>query len=318
MSELLRRRGSRQALPGARGLFGARRGRGARRRRRELRRRRAARRSALVGESGCGKSTTGRRVLRLIEPTAGRVLLRRRATSARSTRGELRAARRGMQIVFQDPFASLNPRMTVGEIAGASRSRIHGLARRAGAAQRVAELLEQVGLRARARAALPARVLRRPAPAHRHRARARAWSRASSSATSRSRRSTSRSRRRSSTCCRTCSSELGLAYLFIAHDLAVVQAHRRPRGRDVPRPHRRDRADERGSSRAPRHPYTQALLSAVPVPDPGSAPRPHRAAGRRAEPDRSAAGLPLPRAVRTRASAAPRGSRRSRPRAATV
>ncbi|HET9735592.1 MAG TPA: ATP-binding cassette domain-containing protein, partial [Burkholderiales bacterium] len=83
----------------------------------------------LVGESGCGKSTTGRCILRLIEPTAGEVRFDGQDVMAMDGRG-LRGLARGMQIIFQDPFASLNPRMTVGAIVGEALT-IHGLARNA-------------------------------------------------------------------------------------------------------------------------------------------------------------------------------------------
>ena len=99
----------------------------------------------LVGESGCGKSTLGRAILRLIEPTAGEV--RFGGTNLLELdRVGLRAKRRELQIVFQDPFSSLNPRMTVGQIIGEALD-IHGLTPTAEARrERIAELLEQVGL----------------------------------------------------------------------------------------------------------------------------------------------------------------------------
>jgi peptide/nickel transport system ATP-binding protein/oligopeptide transport system ATP-binding protein len=108
---------------------------------------------ALVGESGCGKSTTGRLILRLIEPTAGSVAFEGRSVfdlDAEATR----ALRRRMQIVFQDPYASLNPRMTVGDIVGEPIA-LHGLAKGRAIAERVGELLGVVGLR-------PAHALRYP------------------------------------------------------------------------------------------------------------------------------------------------------------
>ncbi|HMK68821.1 MAG TPA: ATP-binding cassette domain-containing protein, partial [Stellaceae bacterium] len=99
---------------------------------------------ALVGESGCGKSTTGRLVLRLLEPTAGVVRFDGRNIFELAP-GEVRGLRRTMQIVFQDPYASLNPRMTVGQIVG-EPLRLHGLAEGAGLKARVEELLGFVGL----------------------------------------------------------------------------------------------------------------------------------------------------------------------------
>lgn len=98
----------------------------------------------LVGESGCGKSTLGRAVLRLIEPTSGEVRYRSRDL-ARMSRTELREQRRHLQIIFQDPYASLNPRMTVGQIVGEPLTTF-GIARGAEVDQMVQNLLETVGL----------------------------------------------------------------------------------------------------------------------------------------------------------------------------
>ena len=98
----------------------------------------------LVGESGCGKSTLGRAILRLVEPTSGQVLFRNNDLAHLSTR-ELRKHRRHLQIIFQDPYASLNPRMTVGQIVGEPLDTFR-IARGREAEQRVQELLETVGL----------------------------------------------------------------------------------------------------------------------------------------------------------------------------
>ncbi len=130
---------------------------------------------ALVGESGCGKSTTGRSVMRLIEPQAGSVLLDG-VDVLKLDQNALREQRKRMQMIFQDPFACLNPRMNVGAAIAepllinklATRSRGARAGRRAAAPRRPV---------ARHGQPLPARVLRRPAPAHLHRARARASSR---------------------------------------------------------------------------------------------------------------------------------------------
>ncbi|HLN83165.1 MAG TPA: dipeptide ABC transporter ATP-binding protein [Candidatus Binatia bacterium] len=99
----------------------------------------------LVGESGCGKSTLGRTILRLIEPTSGEVIFHGKNLLALSAR-ELREMRREMQIIFQDPYASLNPRMRVGDIVGEGLE-IHKLAKGKAKRDRIMELLHQVGLR---------------------------------------------------------------------------------------------------------------------------------------------------------------------------
>jgi peptide/nickel transport system ATP-binding protein len=99
----------------------------------------------IVGESGCGKSTLGRTILRLIEPTSGEIIFQGKNLLALSQR-ELRDTRRQMQIIFQDPYASLNPRMRVGDIVGEGLE-IHRLARGKAKRERVMELLHQVGLR---------------------------------------------------------------------------------------------------------------------------------------------------------------------------
>ena len=150
----------------------------------------------------------------------GRVRVRRRRPRGAVAGRDARAAR-ALQIIFQDPFASLNPRMTVGQTL-AEPLALHGLAegRRR---ERVAELLRPRRPRRRStRAAIRTSSPAASGSASASRARSRS-SRGSSSATSRSPRSTCRSRRRSSTCCATCSARLGLTYLFIAHDLAVVK-----------------------------------------------------------------------------------------------
>ena len=188
-------------------------------------------------------------------------------TSRRSTGESVRPLRRRMQMVFQDPFASLNPRHSVGRIVG-EPLRTHGLARagkQAGA--RVRELLEIVGLPARRGDALPARVLRRPAPAHRPRPRARAQP-----GLHRRRRAGLGARRLDPGADR--QPARGAADRVRAH----VPLHR-PRPRRRPAHLRPDRGHvpRRGSSRCrradelydnPLHPYTISLLSAVPIPDP--------------------------------------------------
>jgi oligopeptide/dipeptide ABC transporter ATP-binding protein len=225
---------------------------------------------ALVGESGCGKSTTARLVLRLIEPTTGTI--RFEGSYIQDQRGEpLRALRRRMQIVFQDPFASLNPRMTVGQILEEPLI-VHRLGDATFRGARVAELLSVVGLAAyharryphefsggqrqrigiaRALAVEPALIVcDEPVSALDVSIQAQVVN-----------------------LLRDLQRRLGLSYLFIAHDLAVVK-------------HVADRVAvmylgqivEIGPKRAlfndPRHPYTRTLLAAIPRPDP------HRDRGR--------------------------------------
>ena len=223
----------------------------------------------LVGESGCGKTTTARCILRAIEPTAGEVFMRLSGGSAVEMGGlrpsELRALRREMQMIFQDPFTSLNPRMTLLDLVGEPLL-VHGLRSRREREERVADLLRRVGLRpeymrrfphafsggerqrigiARALALHPRLVVAdEPVSALDVSVQAQILN-----------------------LLQDLQSELRLTYLFVAHDLSVVR-HISNRvavmyvGRMV------ELAETEELFSRPKHPYTAALLSAVPEPDP--------------------------------------------------
>jgi len=218
----------------------------------------------LVGESGCGKTTAGRCVLRLIEPTSGQV--RFGGTDVRALRGEeLRSLRRNMQIIFQDPYSSLNPRMTVEGIVGEGLT-LHKLAKRGERRERVAGVLERVGLSADAMDRYPHEF----------------------SGGQRQRIGIARAvaiepgfivcdepvsaldvsvQAQIVNLLMDLQRDLRLTYLFIAHNLAVVEQVSREvavmyLGRLV------ERASPEELYRHPLHPYTRALLSAVPEPDP--------------------------------------------------
>ncbi len=224
----------------------------------------------LVGESGCGKTTTARCVLRAIEPTQGRDPHARRRTArwsiwARCPPAELRTLRREMQMIFQDPFTSLNPRMTLLDLVGEPLL-VHGLANRREREEQVADLLTRVGLRpeymrrfphafsggerqrigiARALALHPRLVVAdEPVSALDVSVQAQILNLLVD-----------------------LQADFGLTYLFVAHDLSVVR-HISNRvavmyvGRMV------ELAETTEIFDSPKHPYTAALLSAVPEPDP--------------------------------------------------
>lgn len=219
----------------------------------------------LVGESGCGKTTTGMALLRLLEPTAGRVVFEDVDLTSLD-RGDMRAMRRRMAMIFQDPYASLNPRMPIGSIISEPLE-IHGIHDgKAEKTRRVGELLEQVGINPDDRGRYPHEF----SGGQRQRvgiARALATEPDFIVADEPIAALDVSIQAQIMNLLEDLQDELGLTYLFIAHDLAAVQ-HISDRvavmylGRIV------EVADRVTMYRDPKHPYSQALLSAVPVPDP--------------------------------------------------
>ncbi|MBO0765351.1 MAG: dipeptide ABC transporter ATP-binding protein [Hyphomicrobiaceae bacterium] len=218
----------------------------------------------LVGESGCGKSTLGRLVLRLDDPTEGEIRFEG-VDLARLGSDELLAVRKRMQVIFQDPYSSLNPRMTVGQII-AEPMRVHGIVPKAEVPERVSELLKTVGL-------FPYMALRYPHELSGGQRQRVGIARALSvnphvivcdeavSALDVS------IQGQVINLLEDLQQKLGLTYLFIAHDLAVVrhistQVAVMYLGRIV------EQAPAEQLFSAPKHPYTQALLAAAPIPDP--------------------------------------------------
>ncbi len=219
---------------------------------------------SLVGESGCGKSTTGRAIIRLLTPSAGSIVIDGKDVT-RAGMGELRTMRRTSQMIFQDPFASLNPRITVGS-AIAEPMLAHGLLSRRNAKERVAELLEQVGLSA----AMADRHPHEFSGGQRQRisiARALALNPKFIVADEAVSALDVSVKAQVSNLLLDLQEKHGLAYLFISHDMAVVErmSHRVAvmfLGEIVEIGPRAAIFDN------PQHPYTRRLISAVPIPDP--------------------------------------------------